>query len=294
MLANYSDSEDSESGSEDEEKGPNYRNQSGTEDSESSSSSSSSESEEEMDLNTIKSKVKTAIADSDEDDDDDEGCNNRNKFRKGPLKVKGEMLLSDLPPIEDLQISVDEKECLEIGKISSIVEQLVLVEAYQNTTPLDIDSILFLEKGKKALGYIFDVIGQVSSPMYCVRFNSNEDIIAKSISVDDKVFCAPRTEYIKIVILPNIMSKGSDASWKNDIEPPPRCQEFSDDEEERHVKRQSKISNSENREFIRGRRHLPQQQLAYPNYSWHQNIPQQNPQQNPQYQFPNYNYWNNN
>jgi Gar1/Naf1 RNA binding region len=154
---------------------------------------------------------------------------------------------------------------------------------------------LFIEKGKKALGAIFDVIGQVSSPIYCIRFNSNEDILAKSISIDDKVYCAPQTEYVKIVILPNIMTKGSDASWKNDIEPPQTCQEFSDDEEERKIKRQSKRQTNnhpENREFIRGRRHNPQ--LAYPNYSWHQNIPQQQQSnqvpvpQNSQYQFPNY------
>lgn len=187
------------------------------------------------------------------------------------------------------------------------------MESFQNSVPLDIDSILFLDKGKKALGAIFDVIGQVSSPIYCVRFNSNEDIISKSIAVDDKVYCAPQTEYVKIVILPNIMTPGSDASWKNDIEPPDTCKDYSDDEEERKIKRQSKnkqsnSSNQDNRQFVRGRRHLPN--LAYPNYSWHQNIPNvqpppqysqqqqqqsnQLPQQSNQYQFPNYNYWQNN
>lgn len=149
--------------------------------------------------------------------------------------------------------------------------------------------------------------------MYCVRFNSHDDIVAKSIKINDKVFCAPQTEHTKIVILPNIMSmKGSDASWKHDWEPPDNLQEFSDDEEERKVKRQNKKarnpSDNQNyqgqqprREFIRGRRSGPN--LAYPNYSWHQNIsPQQqqqqqmntmNTNQRGNYQFPNYNYWNN-
>lgn len=34
--------------------------------------------------------------------------------------------------------------------------------------------------------------------------------------------------------------KGSDASWLNDIEPPPHQVDYSDDEEERRAKRQSK------------------------------------------------------
>lgn len=38
--------------------------------------------------------------------------------------TKGELTLDDLPPIEQLQISVPETECVQIGTISSIVEQL--------------------------------------------------------------------------------------------------------------------------------------------------------------------------
>ena len=30
--------------------------------------------------------------------------------------------------------------------------------------------------------------------------------------------------------------KGSDASWKDNMEPPPECQDFSDDEEEQKYK----------------------------------------------------------
>lgn len=184
----------------------------------------------------------------------------------------------------------------------------VLVETFHNSTPLDIETILFLDKGQKALGAVFDVIGQVSAPIYCIRFNSNEDIVAKSINIDDKVFCAPKTEHTKIVILPNIMSKkGSDASWKHDCEPPSNQQEFSDDEEERKVKRQNKKQTKNfpdkpqqghqpRRDFIRGRRSNPQ---VPSNYSWHQNLPQQpnphapNANTNQNCQYPNYNYWQN-
>lgn len=133
-----------------------------------------------------------------------------------------------------------------MGTITSIVEdQLVLVEAYHNSTPLNIDSILFIERGQKTLGQIFDVIGPVNTPIYCVRFNSNDDIKAKGISIGDKVFCAPRTEHTSYLVLSNIMGRGSDASWKNDVEPPENLRDYSDDEQERKS-RKSKKNHGEN------------------------------------------------
>lgn len=184
----------------------------------------------------------------------------------------------------------------------------VLVEAQFNSVPLDIDSVLFLDNGSRALGQIFDIIGRVCSPIYCVRFNNHDDIASKGITVGTKVFCAPRTEYTSFVILSNITNKGSDASWKNDIEPPDNLVEHSDDEQERAIKRRAKAfrNQPERREFVRGRRYLPsnghsstynnghsnmpnnsqQPNLAYPNYSWHQNLPQIGPQAYPTNYYP--------
>ena len=166
----------------------------------------------------------------------------------------------------------------------------------RNSIPLDIDSVLFLDNGKQALGKIFDVIGPVTVPIYCIRFNSNEEILKKGISVGNKVYCAPRTEHSSFVILSQIMNKGSDASWKDDIEPPNNHLEYSDDEQERRTKRQAKANRSQHdgqpREFQRARRQIPQQHqqqsnLAYPNYSWHQNLPPTNLMNLNQYQnFP--------
>lgn len=174
-----------------------------------------------------------------------------------------------MPPIQDLEIEVDEKECLEIGTISSIVDQLLLVEAYPHSAPLDIDSVLFLDHGKKALGKVFDVIGQVSTPIYCIRFNSHEDIVSKSIKISDKVYCAPRTEYASFVIVTNIMGKGSDASWKNDVEVPENMIEYSDDEEERKSRKSNKRNNpNQERPIAVPRRRAPPQS----NFSWHNNI----------------------
>jgi H/ACA ribonucleoprotein complex non-core subunit NAF1 len=121
MLANYSDSGSSSEEEEVNDEIPNYREKSDTEDSE--SSSSSSDSEEELDMKEIEKKINESSK-CDVDTDDDVDDDSKTKKKRDPPKVKGEMLLSDLPPIEDLQITVDEKECLEIGRISTIVEEL--------------------------------------------------------------------------------------------------------------------------------------------------------------------------
>lgn len=40
------------------------------------------------------------------------------------LLTKGELTLEDLPPIDKLNISIPEQEVVQIGVVSSIVEQL--------------------------------------------------------------------------------------------------------------------------------------------------------------------------
>lgn len=42
----------------------------------------------------------------------------------GPIKAKGEFGIEDLPPIAELTITVPESECVELGKISGIVDTL--------------------------------------------------------------------------------------------------------------------------------------------------------------------------
>lgn len=146
------------------------------------------------------------------------------------------MTLEDLPPIQDLQITVPEEECVEFGQIHSIVDQLVLVNARQIL--LDLETVIFLEKGQKVLGEVFDVLGQVAEPFYCVRFNSNKQIREKQINIGDIAYIAPKTQYTQYMILTNLMKlKGSDASWENDMEPPPRFLDYSDDEQEQFSRR---------------------------------------------------------
>lgn len=289
LLAQYSDSEE-ESNEKEVETNVNETTQYRQADS-SDSSSSSSESDDEIFVKQIRKKLEEHHSGSDDDSENEHEGTAKERKKKPPIKVKGELLLEDLPPIQDLEIEVDEKECLEIGTVTSIVDQLVLVEGYQHSAPLDIDSVLFLDCGKKALGKVFDVIGQVSAPIYCIRFNSHEDIVAKNINTGDKVFCAPRTEYSSFVILTNIMGRGSDASWKNDVEVPNNMIEYSDDEEERKARRPNRKSqNTQERPVMAPRRRLPPHGQQY---SWHNQIHQQQPNvANPQNQqwYPPYNY----
>lgn len=46
-----------------------------------------------------------------------------------PMKTRGEILIGSLPPIQDLQINVPAEECMELGKVSSIVDQLGMWES---------------------------------------------------------------------------------------------------------------------------------------------------------------------
>lgn len=205
-------------------------------DSDSDSSSSSSSSSTSLFFSN------TSDSDSDNELGKQAG-NNRPTTKKSAhqtIKTKGELTLEDLPPIEDLKISVLESDCVAVGKVYQIVDKLVVIEALKNTPVLDLDSVLFFEGGQP-LGQIFDVFGPITEPYYCVRFNSNEHIKEKNIVKDQIVYCAPKTEYTSYVFVNQLLKmKGSDASWKHNNEPPPNQLDYSDDEEERNAKKSRK------------------------------------------------------
>lgn len=215
---------------------------------------------------TSSSSADESSADSDSTDSDDylsiqnkEG--NQVKKRKPPPKVKGELLLSDLPPIEDLHITVPEYECIKIGAVSSIVEEMVVVQAEPNSPALDLETVLFLEQGKRSLGRVFDVMGPVMNPFYCVRFNSRDQIQERNVTKGSPVYYAPRTEHTSFVFLAELMKlRGSDASWEHDNEPPACHLDYSDDETERKSRSYVPPTNqarSNNAFYRRERRYQP-------------------------------------
>lgn len=61
------------------------------------------------------------------DDDDDVDSiisGSSNTVKENDIKTRGELSINDLPPIEDLKISVDEEKCEPVGCIKSIVDTL--------------------------------------------------------------------------------------------------------------------------------------------------------------------------
>lgn len=147
----------------------------------------------------------------------------------------GELKLSDLPPIEALRISVPEGDLIKVGKVISIVDVLVVVEAEKSMPPLDIDSVLFKSDGKP-LGQIFDVFGPVKEPHYSIRFNNDEHIKEEEIHKEMPVYFVPDKErkLTKFAFVSEIQKvPGTDASWEHDNEPPENVSEYSDDEEGR-------------------------------------------------------------
>ncbi|XP_034044850.1 H/ACA ribonucleoprotein complex non-core subunit NAF1 isoform X2 [Thalassophryne amazonica] len=179
------------------------------------------------------------------DDEDDEGFS-----QPAPIKTCNEVLLDELPPVEEMSVSLPEGAVLQpVGTISSIIQQLVIIQSLKDMPPLTDDSFIF-NADRLAVGKVFEVFGPVSSPLYIIRFNTEEEIKSKGLTVGLTVFCAPAIkEYTSFVITQHLqLLKGSDASWKNDQEPPEEALDYSDDEQEQQAKRKRKHNSQKQRE----------------------------------------------
>ncbi|KAF5291547.1 hypothetical protein FQR65_LT01860 [Abscondita terminalis] len=163
--------------------------------------------------------------------------------KKSQVAAEGELGLDDLPPVPDLSklsISLKEGECIQMGNVTSIVDRLVMIQSLPNVPAYDFDTLLFLDEGKRPLGHVYDVMGQVTSPMYVVRFNSKQEIESKGITKGLPIYSAPNTEHTQYVFLKELMKiKGSDASWRGDNEVPVEFVDFSDDEAEYSFSKQN-------------------------------------------------------
>ncbi|KAM3940182.1 H/ACA ribonucleoprotein complex non-core subunit NAF1 [Leptodactylus fuscus] len=162
-----------------------------------------------------------------------------------PLKTKDELLVDDLPAVEELSISLpDHVELKPFGTVSSIIEQLVIIESLQAIQPLNEDTVVFKED-RGVVGKIFEIFGPVPHPFYVVRFNSKDHIESSGIKMKDTMYFAPSVEDFTQYIIPDALKrdKGSDASWTNDQEPPPDVVDYSDDEKEREAKQKKKAQN---------------------------------------------------
>ncbi|KFV89437.1 H/ACA ribonucleoprotein complex non-core subunit NAF1, partial [Fulmarus glacialis] len=129
---------------------------------------------------------------------------------------------------------------------------LVIIESLRGLPPVNEESIIFKED-RQAAGKIFEIFGPVLHPFYVLRFNSSEHIKAKGINVQDSMYFAPSLEDFTQYIFAEKLKqeKGSDASWKNDQEPPPEALDFSDDEKEKEAKQKKKKPQSQGRKKLK-------------------------------------------
>ncbi|XP_041040210.1 H/ACA ribonucleoprotein complex non-core subunit NAF1 [Carcharodon carcharias] len=204
-----------------------------------SSSSEDTSSDSDSDSTSSSSSAPSVVVMSDGDDDDQEPGEKR---KPQPVKTKDELLLEDLPKVEEVNIVLPDEVAKEpIGFVSSIIDQLVIVESLKEMPPVNEETILF-KMDNTSVGKVFEVFGPVSHPFYVLRFNSVEDIAVKEIKLQELFYIAPAvkdfTQYIFTEKLKQ--DKGSDASWRNDQEPPTEALDFSDDEKEREAKQKKK------------------------------------------------------
>lgn len=79
------------------------------------------------------------------------------------------------------------------------------VAAIPNSDAYDLDTLLFLDSGKRPLGFIFDVLGPVTSPLYAIRYNSVEEIKNLKIEIGLKVYSAPTSKHTQFVFLQQLL-----------------------------------------------------------------------------------------
>lgn len=185
------------------------------------------------------------------------------KQRARKVRTQGEFLLEDLPPVEELHVSLppDYRRTQEIGFIKSIIDTLVIVQSKPGAPALNLDSYLFLQYNV-ALGQIFDIFGPVHLPCYAVRFNSRRDIDAVGVVIDEKVFFAPELPDLTRFVFPHQLKqqeagKSSDASWMNDNEPPEEHLEYSDDDAEQQARKAREGPRTHKRNRHGGNRNFP-------------------------------------
>ncbi|XP_027739715.1 H/ACA ribonucleoprotein complex non-core subunit NAF1 [Empidonax traillii] len=208
---------------------------------------SDSDSDTDSDSSSATSSSVSSLS-SNEDDNLDE-----KNDRSYCIKTKDELPIEELPPVEDLSIILpDNIELKLFGTVSSIIEQLVIIESLRGLPPVNEESIIFKEDRQPA-GKIFEIFGPVLHPFYVLRFNNSEHIKEKGINVQDSMYFAPSVEdFTQYVFTEKLkMEKGSDASWKHDQEPPPEVLDFSDDEKEREAKQKKNKPESEGRKKLR-------------------------------------------
>lgn len=203
--------------------------------SESSDSSSDDDSEDEVGypLLGIEETARILMAEDGED-----GTNKTGKGSSTPLRTKNE-LPDDILPKPDVIITPDMR-IEPLGSVQFIVEGTAVIQS-QNPGEIQVlerGSVLCKED-KTVIGALTDILGNVKSPIYTVRFATEEEITELGVVVGLKVFySAEHAVYALTQAIKEV--KGCDASNLHDEEVGADEMEFSDDEKEAEYRKQRK------------------------------------------------------
>ncbi|KAK2160489.1 hypothetical protein LSH36_132g02013 [Paralvinella palmiformis] len=158
------------------------------------------EADEAVQMNYRGNEPSLAKSDTSSDSSEDESSSESRGTQPGCKSI-----LMDLPPIEELAITVgDDVKMVEVGKITSAIHTLVIVQAKADLPPLNEDTVLFLEE-RKVLGQVFETFGPVSTPLYSVRFNSPDQINERQLRPGLIVFYVPDApEYTHYVFMAHL------------------------------------------------------------------------------------------
>ncbi|CAH1996030.1 unnamed protein product [Acanthoscelides obtectus] len=208
-----------------------------------SSDSSSEDSEDDTSSSTDSSEsssnITGEVSDASHSDAEEVAALNRknNTVTKGltTTDILDPVDFSLLPDLKKLNINYVDEEFLLMGHVRAVIlDTVVTVEALPGVPAYNLDTILFVKDSTgqhQPLGVVDDVIGQVEAPLYCLRFQTAEELAERGVTVRQEVYVAPKNDCTKYVFIKELMKiKGSDASWIGDKELPPELAEESDDE----------------------------------------------------------------
>lgn len=208
---------------------------SGGSSSESDSNSEDDSSEEEGSDDENGETVPAEAGDVEEEEQSDEPIKSKNEITDEPAE--------QLP--EGFVIDSDEP-IQQIGEIVGFVEKSIIIKSKTS------GEFRFLREGsvlcfedRTPLGYLFEIFGPVSKPMYRVKFNNE----AQALQFKDKkkepvYYVVPKSQFEYTDSIKAI--RGTDASNWNDEELPEEEQEFSDDEKEMESKKAKKKKRTKN------------------------------------------------
>ncbi|KAK0715267.1 Gar1/Naf1 RNA binding region-domain-containing protein [Lasiosphaeris hirsuta] len=210
--------------------------------SESSDSSSDDDSEDEggYPLLGIEETAQMLMAEDADADGDGDSNNKTGKGGGAPLRTKNETLDDDVVPKPDITIT-PEMKIEPLGNIQFIVENTAVIQSQSpgEVRVLERGSVLCKED-RSVVGALTDILGNIKSPVYILRFSSEDEIKGLGLEVGADVFYSvEHAVYAFTQALKEI--KGSDASNLHDEEVNQEEMEFSDDEKEAEYKWEQKL-----------------------------------------------------